>query len=163
MKLYLEGQDVEVGDVLFEQDNQATIRLEENGRVSASKRLRRHVDIHYFFIKDKIKSYKFTLRYCNTAVMLADFLTKPLQGKLFRFFRAVLLGHKHISALSELLPNHDLRVEEVVSRTGNIRPGKKRTACARIVTERRKWEEGRTTHPALSQPLMPDTIKLMGD
>jgi mRNA deadenylase 3'-5' endonuclease subunit Ccr4 len=33
--------------------------------------------------------------------MLADFLTKPLQGGLFRRFRDVLLGYKHTSTLNE--------------------------------------------------------------
>jgi hypothetical protein len=33
--------------------------------------------------------------------MLADFLTKPLQGSLFRKFRDVLLGYKHISSLKQ--------------------------------------------------------------
>ena len=32
--------------------------------------------------------------------MLADFLTKPLQGSLFRKFRSVLLGHAHVDTLS---------------------------------------------------------------
>jgi hypothetical protein len=32
--------------------------------------------------------------------MLADFFTKPLQGSLFRKFRAVLLGHAHVDTLS---------------------------------------------------------------
>ena len=31
--------------------------------------------------------------------MLADFLTKPLQGSLFRKFRAVLLGHVPVASL----------------------------------------------------------------
>jgi hypothetical protein len=31
--------------------------------------------------------------------MLADFFTKPLQGHLFRKFKAVLLGHAHIDTL----------------------------------------------------------------
>ena len=31
--------------------------------------------------------------------MLADFLTKPLQGSLFRKFRDFILGYKHFSAL----------------------------------------------------------------
>ena len=31
--------------------------------------------------------------------MLADFLSKPLQGGLFRKFRDVLLGHAHFSTL----------------------------------------------------------------
>jgi hypothetical protein len=32
--------------------------------------------------------------------MLADFFTKPLQGK----FREVIMGHKHIDTLKELSP-----------------------------------------------------------
>ena len=32
--------------------------------------------------------------------MLADFLTKPLQGALFLKFKRVLMGHAHVSTLS---------------------------------------------------------------
>ena len=32
--------------------------------------------------------------------MLADFFTKPLQGHLFRKFKAVLLGHAHVGTLA---------------------------------------------------------------
>ena len=32
--------------------------------------------------------------------MLADFFTKPLQGSLLRKLRAVIMGHAHISTLS---------------------------------------------------------------
>ena len=31
--------------------------------------------------------------------MVADFFTKPLQGSLFRKFRDIVLGYKHISSL----------------------------------------------------------------
>ena len=34
--------------------------------------------------------------------MLADFLTKPLQGALFKKFRAVILGTAHISTLGRV-------------------------------------------------------------
>jgi hypothetical protein len=34
--------------------------------------------------------------------MLADFFTKPLQGNLFRKFREVILGHKHIDSLKRI-------------------------------------------------------------
>jgi hypothetical protein len=43
--------------------------------------------------------------------MLADFFTKPLNGSLFRKFRDVILGYKHVSSLQETMP-HD--VEERV-------------------------------------------------
>ena len=35
--------------------------------------------------------------------MLADFLTKPLQGKLFQIFRDVIMGIKHVSYLDDLI------------------------------------------------------------
>ena len=51
--------------------------------------------------------------------MLADFFTKPLQGQLFRKFKAVLLGHAHVDTLaaSTMAP-----VEERVGNVGNVRP-----------------------------------------
>ena len=33
--------------------------------------------------------------------MIDDFFTKPLQGALFRKFRDIVLGYKHISTLNE--------------------------------------------------------------
>jgi hypothetical protein len=36
--------------------------------------------------------------------MLADFFTKPLQGSLFRKFREVIMGHRHIDSLKEATP-----------------------------------------------------------
>jgi hypothetical protein len=36
--------------------------------------------------------------------MLADFFTKPLQGSLFRKFRKVILGRKHIDSLKQSKP-----------------------------------------------------------
>lgn len=82
----------------FNHDNEATMSIEANGRALASTRLRRYVDISYFFIKDKIEFNGIMLRY-NTAMMLADFLTKPPQGRLFHTFRTVLLGQRHLSCL----------------------------------------------------------------
>ena len=34
--------------------------------------------------------------------MVADFFTKPLLGSIFRKFRDVILGYKHISSLDEV-------------------------------------------------------------
>ena len=82
----------------FEQDNQSAMRLERNGRASAGQRSR-HINIRYFFITDRLDTDNITLRYCQTEHMLADFLSKPLQGNLFRKFRDVLLGLAHVSSL----------------------------------------------------------------
>jgi len=45
--------------------------------------------------------------------MLADFFTKPLQGNLFRKFRDVILGYKHVDTLKMTIPSsNEERVED---------------------------------------------------
>ena len=34
--------------------------------------------------------------------MLADYFTKPFQGRLFHMFREVIMGWKHISTLQQI-------------------------------------------------------------
>ena len=41
--------------------------------------------------------------YCPNGQMLADYFTKPLQGKLFHMFREVIMGWKHIDTLKEVI------------------------------------------------------------
>ena len=40
-----------------------------------------------------------SLKYCPTEKMIADFLTKPLQGNLFRKLREVLMGRGTVKSL----------------------------------------------------------------
>jgi hypothetical protein len=44
------------------------------------------------------------VKHCPTKEMLANFFTKPLRGSLFRKFRDVIMGHKHIGSLKETVP-----------------------------------------------------------
>ena len=48
-----------------------------------------------------MKSGEMAITHCPTKQMVADFLTKPLQGNLFCKFRSVLLGHKCMDSISE--------------------------------------------------------------
>ena len=73
-------------------DNKAAITLIENGK-SKSERSR-HISIRYFFVHDRIKSGEIKLQYLNTEEMIADILTKPLQGSLFKYLRSKLLNIK---------------------------------------------------------------------
>eukprot|EP00957_Ditylum_brightwellii_P081428 6193580-Ditylum_brightwellii.AAC.1 len=41
---------------------------------------------------DKIESKELSEEYCPTKLMVANFYTKPLQGKLFRIFRNRILN-----------------------------------------------------------------------
>ena len=50
--------------------------------------------------------------------MIADFFTKPLQGALFRKFRDIILGYKHIDELNTIdeKPSSEERVEKNISK-----------------------------------------------
>ena len=65
--------------------------MERNGKFSSSKRTK-HIDMRYFFITDRIEKKEVSVEYCPTEEMIGDFFTKPLQGSLFRKFRALILN-----------------------------------------------------------------------
>jgi hypothetical protein len=103
VKHFLLAQGHDVTTNFLEQDNESAIRLEKNGRASCGKQSR-HIDIRYFFMKDRIVTEGITARHCPTSVMLADFFTKPLQGLLFRRFRDVIMGYTHTDSLRQAAP-----------------------------------------------------------
>ena len=80
-----------MADNVVHQDNQSAILLERNGRASSGRRTR-HIDIRYFFASDRIAQGELRVEYCPTGDMVADFFTKPLQGSLFKKFRALILN-----------------------------------------------------------------------
>ena len=45
-----------------------------------------------FFVKDQVESDDIDVKYCPTDEMVADFLTKPLQGRAFQKFCDTLIG-----------------------------------------------------------------------
>ena len=90
--------------------------MERNGRNSCTGNLR-HVDIKYFWVKDKVDKKEVRIEYCPTTLMLADYFTKPLQGKLFRRFRQVIMGYVHIN---DLLLDPDFLLKERVEKLHNI-------------------------------------------
>jgi hypothetical protein len=87
---FLEHQGYKVGPATVYEDNQSAIKLAENGRSNSSRT--RHIAIRYFFISDRMKAGEIKVEYLNTADMIADILTKPLQGALFRRLRSLLLN-----------------------------------------------------------------------
>ena len=99
VKMFLQAQGLNLSETVLEQDNESAIKLETNGRVSAGPKSR-HIDIRFFFIKDRTRDCGIEIRHCPTLNMLADFFTKPLQGALFRKFRDVLLGYSPVDTLT---------------------------------------------------------------
>jgi len=88
---FLIAQGYSLGPSIIYQDNQSTIALVNKG-YSTSERTR-HIKIRYFFIKDLIDKQELKLEYLPTGEMLADMLTKPLQGELFRRMRKQLMNY----------------------------------------------------------------------
>ena len=107
---FMQAQGYPITPSRFSQDNQSAMRLERNGRMSAGQKSW-HINIRYFWITDCLRDKSICLEHCPTDCMLGDFLTKPLQGSLFRKFRAVLLGHVPASSLSPSSSSPEERVE----------------------------------------------------
>jgi hypothetical protein len=76
--------------VIYE-DNKSTIHMANSGK-SMSNRTR-HIKIRYFFVKQFLDNGSFILKYCPTEHMIADLLTKPLQGQVFTMLRDIMLGY----------------------------------------------------------------------
>ena len=107
---FLHAQGYKVHDNVLYQDNTSAIKMHKNGWMSCSKKSR-HIAITYFFIKDRHDKGEFTIKHCPTTLMLADYHSKSLQGKLFRDFRSVIMGHKTIDWLMNRVPSIKERVE----------------------------------------------------
>ena len=73
--------------------NKSTILLEKNGKRSSGKRTRA-LNIRCFFMTDQIEKGLISVEHCPTGDMIADYLTKPLQGKQFEKFRNLIMGWK---------------------------------------------------------------------
>jgi len=90
-KKFMNYQGLEIRQNIVFRDNTSTMKLEENGRMSAGKRTR-HFDIKYFYITDLIKRKEITIKYCPTGSMWADYMTKPLVGKDFHTYRKNIMN-----------------------------------------------------------------------
>jgi len=109
-RMFLLEQGYAIEENIFAQDNQSAMKLEKNGRTSCGRKSR-HIDIRYFFMKDRITSEHITVVYCPTGQMIADFFTKPLQGALFARFRKIIMGQEHIGTLRTMSSPIEERVE----------------------------------------------------
>jgi hypothetical protein len=90
-RYFLEAQGYKIQDSVVYQDNLSAMLLEKNGKGSSSKRTR-HINIRYFFVKDRVQSGELSIQHCPTGIMIADFFTKPLQGTAFRKFRDEIMN-----------------------------------------------------------------------
>jgi len=87
---FLLSQGHNVGPAIVWQDNKSTLAMIDKGRSTSSRT--KHIHIRYFFVTDRVNSGEVTLQYKPTEQMIADILTKPLQGELFRYLRGIMLN-----------------------------------------------------------------------
>ena len=91
IQYFLMAQGYGVTKNLLLQDNKSSMLLERNGKASSGKRTR-HINICYFFITDRVNMKEVEIKWCPTKDMVADFMTKPLQGSHFRRLRDLIMG-----------------------------------------------------------------------
>ncbi len=92
---FLMAQGYGVTENLLLQDNKSSVLLDRNGKASSGKRTR-HINIRYFFITDRVNTKEVEIKWCPTKDMVADFMTKPLQGSHFRRLRDLIMGMTYI-------------------------------------------------------------------
>jgi hypothetical protein len=91
LRNFLLGFGYNVGPLVIEQDNESCILMMKRGRSESANT--KHINVRYFFLKDRISMNEVELKYVPTENMVSDILTKPLQGALFLRLRNILLGH----------------------------------------------------------------------
>ena len=91
-KLFMESQGVEIISNKLFQDNKSAILLEINGKKSSSKRTWA-LNICYFFLTDQVAKESLEIEYLPMGEMWEDFMSKPLQGRLFQKFWWLIMGH----------------------------------------------------------------------
>ncbi len=87
----MKAQGFAVSDNILYQDNKSAMLLETNGRALSSKRTR-HIEIWYYNLANQVAKGDLRVVWCPMDEMIADFLTKPLQGKAFVEFQDLLMG-----------------------------------------------------------------------
>ena len=106
----MKAQGYDLSKNIIYQDNQSAICMEKNGRNSCTGNSR-HINVRYFFIKDRIQKKEVTVKYCPTYIMPAYYFTKALQGKLFTQLRDTIMGKISVYKLAEMNIGLEERVE----------------------------------------------------
>jgi hypothetical protein len=91
---FLLAQGHKMAPATLYQDNTSTMAMIAKGRATSERT--RHVHIRYFFVKDRVDAGEIVIEHMPTKSMVADILTKPLQGELFREMRDALLNCRDV-------------------------------------------------------------------
>ena len=78
---FLMSQGYSLGPVIIYQDNMSCMALVERGRSAAERT--RHIDIRYFWMKERVDRGEAVIKHLGTKLMYANLLTKPVQGSQY--------------------------------------------------------------------------------
>jgi hypothetical protein len=107
-RYFLKAQGYHVSDNIIFQDNKSSMLLERNGKASSSKRTK-HINMRYFFVTNRISKGEVQVEWCPTKDMVADFMTKPLQGSLFKKFRDLIMGALPMAEVQKVLTRDPIK------------------------------------------------------
>jgi hypothetical protein len=83
-QLYCEiGSPLSAPTVIYE-DNQGAISMAHNNRTDS---LTKHISVKYHYTREMVQENQVVINYCETARMVADFLTKPTDTRKFLWCR----------------------------------------------------------------------------
>jgi hypothetical protein len=92
-RYFLQGQDYKLPPSKIFEDNLSTISLlKKDAAASTGASRTKHISVKYFYIRERMQDGDIDMKYLNTHDMIADILTKPLQGEAFRRLRSSLLN-----------------------------------------------------------------------
>ena len=94
LAIYMEHKGYTVKRNQPMQDILIAMKMEKNGRNSCTGNYR-HISIRYFFVKDRANKVDIEIVHCPTKVMVVNYFTKPLYGRLFPMFREVIMVWKN--------------------------------------------------------------------
>ena len=88
---FLKYQGYKIHYNIIYQDKRSGIKLEKNGRRLIRNR-KRHINIRYYFISDRITKQEASVEWCPTMYIIKYYFTKALQGSQFRCFCNIIIG-----------------------------------------------------------------------
>ena len=90
LKSLMDELQIKSNGIKIHQDNQSTIRLINNNRPISQRT--KHIDIRYFFLRDRIENKDIEIIYTPSNEMISDLLTKPLPLPQFNKLKKILMN-----------------------------------------------------------------------
>ena len=114
VKDFLESQGLKTGPAIVYQDNTSTMaKAKQDSTVGKDRK--KHFKKRRLLVKESVDEKIVKLRYMPTEAMVADLLTKPLQGGLFKRLRSAMTNCDDAlcGGVSENVDSEDAQVENI--------------------------------------------------